>query len=84
LAADGKYKGKVNFVLCNMGSLADVDKFVKSQGLSSDGNLIHGFGKPPGDYGIKYIPHKVLIGKDGNVVKNFTMSLPDDLDALLE
>jgi len=65
-----------------MSSLADAETYMKKQELA--GNCIHGSGKAPSEYGIKYIPHKVLIGKDGNVLKNFDMKLPDDLEPLLE
>lgn len=65
-----------------MGSLADVEKYKKDKGLS--GEAMHGYGAAPSEYGLKYIPHKVLLDKEGNVVKNFQMSLPADLDALLD
>jgi len=81
LAGDPKYKGKVTFLLCNMGSLDDADAYKEKQGLV--GNAMHVHGKPPSAYGIKYIPHKVLIDKDGFVVKNFDLKLPGDLDLLL-
>lgn len=64
-----------------MGSLNDVETYKTKQGLSN--NPMHGFGQPPSDYGIKYIPHKVLLDKEGKIVKNFQMNLPGDLDALL-
>jgi hypothetical protein len=64
-----------------MSSLADADKFTKDKSL--DGNCTHGAGQAPAEYGIKYIPHKVLVDKDGNVVKNFDLKLPDDLEPLL-
>lgn len=66
-----------------MGTLTDVNKFTLDKGLKSK-DVIHGIAKPPADYGIQYIPHKVLVGKDGNVVKNFNMNLPGDLDELLK
>jgi len=65
-----------------MSSLEDADKYTEKQGLK--GHAIHGSGKPPSDYGIMYIPHKVLIDKDGKVVKNFKVDLPGDLDELLK
>lgn len=65
-----------------MGSLADVEAYTQKQGLA--GHCIHGAGQAPSEYGIKYIPHKVLVDKDGNVVKNFDMKLPDDLEPLLK
>lgn len=65
-----------------MASLSDAEKFSSDKGLSN--NAVHGTGKPPADYGLKYIPHKVLIDKEGKIVKNFSVDLPGDLDALLE
>jgi len=82
MAADPKYADKVNFVLCNMKSLEAAEEYAKKQGLK--GAAMHGTGYPPQDFGIKYIPHKVLIDKEGKVVKNFTLDLPGDLDALLD
>lgn len=71
----------MNFVLCNMSSLDDADKFAEQKNLA--GNAMHAAGKPPSEYGIMYIPHKVLIDKDGKVVKNFKVDLPGDIDELL-
>lgn len=68
-------------MLVNMKSLEDAETYAKQKGLA--GAAKHGTGSPPADYGIMYIPHKVLIGSDGKVVKNFDLSLPSDLDALL-
>jgi len=68
-------------LLVNMGSLDDVEKFKSKQSLA--GNAMHGYGQAPSEYGLKYIPHKVLLDKEGKIVKNFEMSLPADLDALL-
>lgn len=65
-----------------MGSLEDAETYMKKQGLA--GNCTHGSGTAPSEYGITYIPHKVLVGKDGCVVKNFDLKLPDDLDPLLD
>lgn len=72
----------MNFVLCNMSSLEDADKYAQQKGLK--GNAMHGCGQPPKEYGIMYIPHKVLIDGEGKVVNNFKVSLPGDLDAVLE
>lgn len=65
-----------------MSSLADAETYMKKQELP--GNCLHGSGQAPKEYGIMYIPHKVIVGKDGIVVKNFDMKLPGDLDTLLE
>lgn len=64
-----------------MKSLDDAEKYAKDKGLS--GAAMACTGQPPSDYGITYIPHKVLIAGDGVVVKNFKVDLPGDLDALL-
>lgn len=72
----------MNFLLVNMSSLDEAEAYVKKQGLA--GNCTHGAGTAPAEYGIQYIPHKVIVGKDGNVVANFDVKLPGDLDALLE
>lgn len=81
MAADPKYKGKVNFMLCNLKSIEDAEAYAKQKGLT--GAAMHGTGSAPKEYGLKYIPHKVLIDGDGLVVKNFDVKLPADLDELL-
>mmetsp|Transcript_47285 Transcript_47285/g.134904 ORF Transcript_47285/g.134904 Transcript_47285/m.134904 type:complete len:85 (-) Transcript_47285:169-423(-) len=65
-----------------MASLADAEKYSQQKNLK--GFALHGSGQPPQEYGIMYIPHKVLIDGEGKVVKNFDVKLPEDLDALLE
>lgn len=73
----------MQFVLVNMGSLGEAEKFEEEKSLK--GNTTHVSGRPPAAYGITYIPHKVLLDGQGNVVKNGTnLSLPGDLDAVLE
>lgn len=64
-----------------MTSLKDADTYAKQKGLK--GAALHGTGKPPEGYGMKYIPHKVLLDAQGCVVKNFKVDLPSDLDAVL-
>ncbi|CAE7899874.1 HCF164 [Symbiodinium microadriaticum] len=81
LAGDAKYKDKVNFMLVNMGSRDDAVKYAKERNLK---DAWHGHGKPPSGYGIKYIPHKVLLDSDGKVLKNFRVDLPEDLEPLLK
>ncbi|CAE7424024.1 HCF164 [Symbiodinium natans] len=80
LAGDEKYKDKVNFMLVNMGSRDDAVKYAKERNLK---DAWHGHGKPPSDYGVMYIPHKVLIDSDGKVVKNYKVELPSDLELVL-
>lgn len=67
-----------------MTSTTDANSYAKSKSLA--GHALHGAAKGgvPAEYGIMYIPHKVLIAADGTVVKNGTnLVLPGDLDALL-
>lgn len=64
-----------------METLSKAEEYTKKQNL--EGNAFHGSGRPPSEYNITYIPHKVIIDKDGVVVKNFDMKLPDDLDKLI-
>lgn len=68
-------------MLVNMSSLKDADTFSEQKKLK--GAALHGCGQPPADYGIKYIPHKVLVDQTGKIVKNFSVDLPKDLDELL-
>lgn len=69
-----------------MGEAKDVAEFTKSKGLT--GAAKHGCAKVTQEtcnaYGVKYIPHKVLLDKEGRVVKNFDMGkLGKELDELL-
>jgi len=64
----------VNFILCNLGTKEDVDKFSKDKGLS--GASMHGFtgGQPaPEEFKMAYLPHKAIVGKDGKVLANFNL-----------
>lgn len=68
-------------MLINLQSLDAGDEFKKSKGLA--GAAMEGTGRPPAEYGLKYIPHHVLVDAKGVVVKNFKVDLPKDLDELL-
>lgn len=81
LAADAKYEGKVNFLLVNLQSVGDAETYKGQKGLT--GKCPHGAGQAPGEYKVQYIPHKVLIGKDGNVVKNYEGFSWGDIDSAL-
>lgn len=52
----------------NCGSLDEARAFHEQLGL---GRVPHGHGPVPHEYGVRYIPHKVLIGKDGKILKNY-------------
>eukprot|EP01052_Picozoa_sp_SAG31_P014284 SAG31_NODE_882_length_11260_cov_3.357104_2_plen_93_part_00 len=66
-----KFAGKLNILLVSLGGVEDARQFVASKKIV---NLKPFAGRPPSDYGIRYIPHKVLIDKDGVVVENFQVS----------
>mmetsp|Transcript_22143 Transcript_22143/g.66211 ORF Transcript_22143/g.66211 Transcript_22143/m.66211 type:complete len:86 (-) Transcript_22143:324-581(-) len=78
-----EFSGKATFICINTRSVADAQEYKKSKGLESV-DLHHGAGRPPSEYGLRYIPHKTVIGKDGKVVKNFEgVDLHKDVQALL-
>lgn len=71
----------VIFICVNTRSTGDAKAYKDSKGLDSD-KLLQGANRPPNVYGLKYIPHKVVIGKDGKVIKNFEgVNLRDDVPA---
>ncbi|CAE8628469.1 unnamed protein product [Polarella glacialis] len=81
LAADAKYAGKVNFVLVNLDGVEKAKEYHAGKALT--GACPHGAGKVPPEYGLKYIPHKTLVGADGKVMKNFDGFNWSDIDAAL-
>lgn len=62
----------VNFLLCNIeqNGQENAVKFGNDHKVDNK-TLPHFLCQPPPAYGIRYIPHKVLIGKDGKVIKNY-------------
>mmetsp|Transcript_49241 Transcript_49241/g.130411 ORF Transcript_49241/g.130411 Transcript_49241/m.130411 type:complete len:87 (+) Transcript_49241:226-486(+) len=82
LAQDERYAGKVVFLMINTKSTADAETYKNQRGLSD--SLLHGAVRPPSEYGLRYIPHKTLINREGVVIKNFDgINLSRDIDALL-
>lgn len=72
----------ITFILVNLKGVADGKAYKSDKGLSSP-KLIHAAGRPPNEYGLKYIPHKTIIGKDGVVIKNFEgVNLAADVKSL--
>eukprot|EP00812_Abedinium_dasypus_P010418 NODE_4037_length_716_cov_272.921331.p3 GENE.NODE_4037_length_716_cov_272.921331~~NODE_4037_length_716_cov_272.921331.p3 ORF type:complete len:85 (+),score=25.67 NODE_4037_length_716_cov_272.921331:211-465(+) len=72
---------KVTFILINTRGRADAETYKSSKGLNSE-KLKHGGNRPPDPYGLRYIPHKCVIGSDGKVIKNFDgVNLKDDIAA---
>lgn len=81
LADDPRYKGKVDILLCNLASLNDGDTYAKTQSLK--GHATPCSGRPPSQYGLKYIPHHTVIDRAGVVVKNAAGGC-SDLEATLD
>lgn len=70
------------FILCNTRGIDDAKTYKGAKGLTSS-KVIHTGNRPPADYGLKYIPHKVVIDSSGGVVKNFDgVDLNADLASL--
>eukprot|EP00930_Biecheleria_cincta_P070828 TRINITY_DN58429_c0_g1_i1.p1 TRINITY_DN58429_c0_g1~~TRINITY_DN58429_c0_g1_i1.p1 ORF type:complete len:325 (-),score=49.55 TRINITY_DN58429_c0_g1_i1:494-1468(-) len=80
LAGDTKYKGRVNFFMINCQGIDDAKKYAHANGLNE---CPHGAGPVPGSYGVRYIPHKTLIGKDGKIIKNYEGFQWSDIDDAL-
>ena len=76
----GEYAGKVNFLLLNLQGTNEAKEYAESKGLSK---CPHGAAQAPSEYGVQYIPHKVLIGKDGNIIKNYEGFQWSDIDGAL-
>lgn len=68
LSSDEQYSGKVNFLMLNLQGLDDAKAYARSHGIQV---CPHGQAQVPPSYGVRYIPHKVLIGKDGLVINNY-------------
>lgn len=70
-------------MLLNLGSVAEAEAYKGLKGLS--GNYAHGAASPEAVSGfhVARIPHKVIIGKDGMVFKNYEDVSFTDVDALL-
>lgn len=80
LAGGAKYNGRVNFLMINCRGLDDAKSYAHANGLSE---CPHGTGPVPASYGVRYIPHKTLIGKDGKVIKNYESFSWSDIDEAL-
>mmetsp|Transcript_34695 Transcript_34695/g.80991 ORF Transcript_34695/g.80991 Transcript_34695/m.80991 type:complete len:85 (+) Transcript_34695:212-466(+) len=71
------------FLLVNVRTVADAKKYKEDKKLHS-GKMVHCAARPPAEYGLKYIPHKTLIDKNGKVVKNFDgVNLASDVAGLV-
>lgn len=76
-----QYGDKVNFVLVNLRGIQDAKAYASELNLEK---CQHGAAEAPSCYGVKYIPHKALLNKEGVVVKNYTgVNLVSDIPMLL-
>lgn len=81
LAADDKYAGKVNFLMVNLQGVEDAKKYQEMKSLT--GACPHGASNAGNQYGVKYIPHKTLVGKDGVIIKNYEGFKWEDIDGAM-
>mmetsp|Transcript_52381 Transcript_52381/g.146956 ORF Transcript_52381/g.146956 Transcript_52381/m.146956 type:complete len:85 (+) Transcript_52381:156-410(+) len=78
-----EFSGKATFLCVNTATVDDAKAYKAQKRLASP-DLVHGAARPPNEYGLKYIPHKVVIDREGKVVKNFDgVNLSKDVQALL-
>jgi hypothetical protein len=71
--------GKATFVLVCIQSKKDALSYKTKHNLSS---VVHVVAKPPAEYSLKYIPHHVVIGKDGIVKMNYDQPTRDYMSLL--
>mmetsp|Transcript_1788 Transcript_1788/g.4026 ORF Transcript_1788/g.4026 Transcript_1788/m.4026 type:complete len:85 (+) Transcript_1788:404-658(+) len=78
-----EYGDKVIFICVNTRGVPDILQYKRQKGLKSP-KLVHGAARPPAEYGLKYIPHKVVIDKNGKIKKNFdNINLKADVKEVL-
>jgi hypothetical protein len=74
-----KHGDEVIFIMVNTRTMDDAKQYKSSKGLTSS-KLLHAANRPPAEYSLRKIPHKVVIGKDGLVKKNYAgVDLPQDV-----
>lgn len=60
---------RVKFLLVNIDGLDEAERFRAERKLKD--KCLHGHGVVPAAYEVRYVPHRVLIGKNGLVTWNF-------------
>ncbi len=68
---------KATFVLVCIQTTDDAVKYTKKHNLKK---VLHVCAKPPAEYALEYIPHHVVIGKDGIVKMNYTSPKSDYME----
>merc|ERR1712224_869088 len=82
--AAGEYAGRCLFLLvCVDGEEEAARAFASAHGISTCVVSFVDADELPEEYRVSGLPHHVLIGSDGVVVRNYEVSLPADLDAAL-
>lgn len=66
----------------NLGSVEEAEGYQQGKGLS--GGCPHGASSAAARlYNINFIPHKVIIGKDGMIIKNDESASLEEVEALM-
>jgi len=83
---NAKFGDKVFMILINIEkqNVAEPNsmKFKEKCGGFPSG-IAHAHAQPPADFGLAYIPHKVVVGADGVVIKNYdNVTLDTDVPQL--
>ncbi|CAK8988071.1 unnamed protein product [Durusdinium trenchii] len=79
------YGDRCDFVLiCVDGSLEDASAFAEQHGITRCVVASVVDEHAPESYQVSGLPHQSLIAPDGTVVRNYEVSLPEDLDAVLD
>jgi len=82
--AAGEYAGRCLFLLvCVDGEEEAARAFASAHGISTCVVSFVDADELPKEYKVSGLPHHVLIGSDGVVVRNYEVALPADLDAAL-
>merc|ERR1719389_40855 len=82
--AAGEYAGRCLFLLvCVDGQEEAARAFASAHGISTCVVSFVDADELPEEYRVSGLPHHVLIGCDGVVVRNYEVALPEDLDAAL-
>lgn len=70
-----KANGEYTVMLVNIERDLNKTKAENFGNKNEIGDILHFFGQAPKEIGLKYIPHKTLIGVDGKIVQNGTWDL---------
>merc|ERR1712048_105346 len=69
--------------VCVDGGVEGAREFAKAHGISSCMVAAVEDDDMPDAYGVSGLPHHAIIAPNGNVAKNYAVSMPEDLEAAL-